>query len=125
MAGIIVAAVGDDLALHHPGDHNDIATAAVLLGGPALYLARQCAVQAAVGAQLAASHLVGLATAGAADPGRAGMTPLLLSSATTAVLIVVAAWESISLRHPPNGKPSDTRCYGNFDGERLEREPRH
>jgi hypothetical protein len=31
-------------------------------------------------------------------------TPLLLSSATTAVLIVVAAWESISLRDSPHGK---------------------
>ena len=28
VAGIIVAAVGDDLALHHPGGHNDIVTAA-------------------------------------------------------------------------------------------------
>jgi low temperature requirement protein LtrA len=37
-AGIIVAAVGDDLALHHPNGHNDIGTAAVLIGGPALYL---------------------------------------------------------------------------------------
>jgi hypothetical protein len=31
-------------------------------------------------------------------------TQLLLASATTAVLIVVAAWESISLRDSPHGK---------------------
>ena len=47
-------------------------------------------------------------------------TPLLLSSATTAVLIVVAAWESISLRQSPH----DRRRLRNDDGERLGREPR-
>jgi hypothetical protein len=31
------------------------------------------------------------------------ITPLLLSSATTVVLIVVAAWESVSQRHSPHG----------------------
>ena len=39
VAGIIVAAVADELALHHPGGHTDLKTAAVILGGPALYLA--------------------------------------------------------------------------------------
>ena len=38
VAGIIVAAVGDELVLHHPGGHTDLKTAIVLLGGPALYL---------------------------------------------------------------------------------------
>ena len=38
VAGIIVAAVGDELVLHHPGGHTDLKTAAVILGGPALYL---------------------------------------------------------------------------------------
>ena len=32
------------------------------------------------------------------------MTPLLLSAATSAVLILVATWESISLRHSSRGK---------------------
>ena len=50
------------------------------------------------------SHLVGLAMLALLIPAVPVTTPLLLSSATTAVLIVVAAWESISLRRPPNGK---------------------
>ena len=44
------------------------------------------------------SHMVGLAMLGLLIPAIPITTPLLLSSATTAVLIVVAAWESISLR---------------------------
>ena len=38
VAGIVVAAVGDELVLAHPTGHTDAKTAAVLLGGPALYL---------------------------------------------------------------------------------------
>ena len=38
VAGIIVAAVADELTLAHPGGHTGIAAACVILGGPALYL---------------------------------------------------------------------------------------
>ena len=38
VAGIIVAAAGDELAIAHPGDTADRATMLVLLGGPALFL---------------------------------------------------------------------------------------
>src|SRR5262249_28309424 len=39
VAGIIVAAVADEIALTHPLGHTSGASAAVILGGPALYLA--------------------------------------------------------------------------------------
>ena len=39
VAGIVVSAVGDELALVHPNGHVDLKTGAVLLAGPALYLA--------------------------------------------------------------------------------------
>lgn len=38
VAGIIVAAVGDELVLHHPHGHTELKTAIVLIGGPAVYL---------------------------------------------------------------------------------------
>ena len=98
VAGIIVAAVGDDLALHHPGSHNDIRTAAVLIGGPALYLLGNMLFKRLSAPYMPLSHMVGLAMLGLLIPAIPITTPLLLSSATTAVLIVVAAWESISLR---------------------------
>ena len=98
VAGIIVAAVGDDLALHHPGNHNDIGTAVVLIGGPALYLLGNMLFKRLSAPYMPLSHMVGLAMLGLLIPAIPITTPLLLSSATTAVLIVVAAWESISLR---------------------------
>ena len=98
VAGIIVAAVGDDLALHHPGNHNDIGTAVVLIGGPALYLLGNMLFKRLSAPYMPLSHMVGLAMLGLLVPAIPITTPLLLSSATTAVLIVVAAWESISLR---------------------------
>jgi low temperature requirement protein LtrA len=75
VAGIIVAAVGDELMLHHPGGHTDLKTAAVILAGPALYL-------------------VLLALLAPTSPA---LTPLALSAAANAVLIAVAIWEWISI----------------------------
>jgi low temperature requirement protein LtrA len=98
VAGIIVAAVGDDLALHHPGNRNDIGTAAVLIGGPALYLLGNALFKRLSAPNTPLSHLVGLGMLALLVLAVPVTTPLLLSSATTAVLIVVAAWESISLR---------------------------
>jgi low temperature requirement protein LtrA len=104
VAGIIVAAVGDDLAQHHPNGHNDAGTAAVLIGGPALYLIGNLLFKRLSAPHLPLSHLVGLGLLALLIPAVPVTTPLLLSSATTAVLIVVAAWESISLRDSPHGE---------------------
>ena len=94
VAGIIVAAVGDELALHHPGNHNDLATAAVLLGGPALYLLGNALFKRLTAPNTPLSHLAGLAMLALLILAVPFTTPLLLSSATTAVLMIVAAWES-------------------------------
>lgn len=104
VAGIIVAAVGDDLALHHPGDKNGIGTAAVLIGGPALYLFGNMLFKRLSAPNLPLSHLVGLGLLALLILAVPGTTPLLLSAAATAVLMTVAAWESISLRDSRHGK---------------------
>ena len=104
VAGIIVAAVGDDLALHHPGDGNDVRTAAVLIGGPALYLLGNLLFKRLSAPNVPLSHLVGLALLALLIVAVPVTTPLLLSSATITVLIVVAAWESISLRPSRHGE---------------------
>ena len=79
VAGIIVSAVGDELVLHHPEGHDghtDATTLAVILGGPALYLAGNSLFK-----RLSAptSHLHTMAwVARAADPRRAGRRHLCL-----------------------------------------------
>jgi low temperature requirement protein LtrA len=107
VAGIIVAAVGDELVLHHPGGHTELKTAIVLLGGPTLYLLGNLLFKGLSAPYLPLSHLIGLGLLGLLVLTVPAMTPLLLSSATTAVLILVATWESISLRHSPNGKAAE------------------
>ncbi|MFG2049661.1 low temperature requirement protein A [Micromonospora sp. NPDC048935] len=49
VAGIVVTAVGDEFLLHAPGEPVGWATALVVLGGPALFLAGHAAYQFALG----------------------------------------------------------------------------
>jgi low temperature requirement protein LtrA len=50
------------------------------------------------------SHLIGLGLLALLILAVPIVTPLLLSAAVTAVLMLVAAWESMSLRGPPQSK---------------------
>ena len=104
VAGIIVAAVGDELVLHHPGGHTELKTAIVLFGGPALYLLGNMLFKRLSAPNFPLSHIVGLGLLVLLILAVPIMTPLLLSAATSAVLILVATWESISLRHSSRGK---------------------
>jgi low temperature requirement protein LtrA len=103
VAGIIVTAVGDDLVLAHPTGHTDAKIAAVLLGAPALYLVGNLLFKRATAASPAFSHMVGLGLLAALVPISVMLEPVALSAATTAVLVLVAAWETVSLR--PSQEP--------------------
>ena len=104
VAGIIVAAAADELTLHHPGGHTDIKTAAAILGGPALYLAGNLMFKWLTAPYPPLSHMVGLALLAALILAVPVSPPLALSAAATAVLILVAVWEWLSLGHRA-GKP--------------------
>ena len=97
VAGIIVAAVADELVLHHPGGHTDLKTAAVIIGGPALYLMGNMLFKRLSAPYFPLSHLAGLGALALLVAVSLVATPLGLSAATTAVLIAVVAWERISL----------------------------
>jgi low temperature requirement protein LtrA len=107
VAGIIVAAVGDELVLHHPGGHIDTKTAIVLIGGPALYLLGNLLFKRLSAPYLPLSHMVGLGLLALFILTVPIVTPLVLSATTTAILILVATWESISLRKSPQGKAAE------------------
>ena len=98
VAGIIVAAVGDELVLHHPGGHTEQKTAAVILGGPALYLAGNGWFKWLSAPYFPLSHIAGLGVLGLLVPVSLIASPLLLSALTPAVLIMVVTWEWLSLR---------------------------
>jgi low temperature requirement protein LtrA len=97
VAGIIVAAVGDELVLHHPGGHTEPKTAAVILGGPALYLLGNSLFKWLSAPYAPLSHTVGLVLLALLAPVSLIAPPLALSAAANAVLIAVAVWEWVSV----------------------------
>jgi len=60
VAGVIVAAVGDELIIAHPGGHSSTATVATVLGGPALFLGGHLLFKRSVFGVLSPSRLAGL-----------------------------------------------------------------
>jgi len=98
VAGIIVTAVGDELVLVHPADHTDLKTMLVVIGGPALYLLGNLLFKRSIGGSFALSHTIGLILLIVFAPAYLVLSPLALSAGTTLILILVAAWETLSLR---------------------------
>jgi low temperature requirement protein LtrA len=97
VAGIIVAAVGDELVLHHPGGHTGAGTAAAILAGPALYLFGNAWFKRLSAPNLPLSHLIGLGLLSLLALAAALATPLQLLAGANAVLVVVVIWEWVSL----------------------------
>ena len=97
IAGIIVAAVADELVVHHPHEHVDLAAACVLIGGPLIYLLGNAAYKKVVYGGFPLSHLAGIAALLLLFPAAFATDRLVVGAATSAVMIVVALWQS---RHP-------------------------
>ena len=97
VAGIIVAAVGDELVLAHPTGHGGPWMAATALGGPALYLVGNLLFKRATAERLPLSHLGGLVLLALLIPLATTASPLATGTAATLVLVLVAGWEWRSL----------------------------
>jgi len=107
VAGIVVSAVADELVLKHPGGHSDPKTVLSAIGGPLLFLLGTILFKHSIRGWLQLSHGAGIIALGILAWFAGDMSPLLLSIATTAIMIVVAAWESISLKSPSGEALSD------------------
>jgi low temperature requirement protein LtrA len=79
----------------------DLASAIVLLGGPALYLIGNVFFKRASAKHYPLSHLAGLGALTLVAPFSLLFTPLALGALTTGVLIVVAIWETRSFSRGP------------------------
>ena len=98
IAGIIVAAVADELVLKHPGGHSDPKTVISAIGGPLLFLFGTILFKHSFRGFLQLSHGVGIVALCVLAWFANELSPLVLSILTTAIMIVVAVWESISLQ---------------------------
>src|SRR5947207_13065976 len=101
VAGIIVAAVADELVLKHPSDHSDLKTVLSAIGGPLLFLVGTILFKHSIRGFLQLSHGVGIVALAALAWFAKDLSPLGLSLLTTAIMIMVAVWESLSLRGQP------------------------
>jgi low temperature requirement protein LtrA len=98
VAGIILSAVADDLVLTHPSDHSDPKTVVSAIGGPLLFLIGTILFKHTIRGWLQLSHGAGIVALAILAWFASALSPLMLSILTTAIMIMVAAWESISLK---------------------------
>jgi low temperature requirement protein LtrA len=101
VGGIILSAVADELVLKHPGGHTDIRTVVSAIGGPLLFLVGTILFKHSIRGFLQLSHGIGIIALAGLAWFAGDLSPLMLSFLTTAILIVVAVWESLSLRSGP------------------------
>jgi low temperature requirement protein LtrA len=98
IAGIVVAAVADELILQHPLGTAAPATILCILGGAALYLLGLALFKRISLGHMPLSHWAGLALLLALAVGAADLPVLALAGLSNATLILVAAWEHVSLK---------------------------
>lgn len=98
VAGIIVSAVGDELLLAHPDGHSGVKEILSVIGGAIIYLVGVILFKRSIHGRLQLSHLVGIGLLVALMPIATSLSPLLVASAVTVVLMVVAGWEAWSVR---------------------------
>lgn len=103
VAGIILTAVADELVLKHPTGHSDVRTIVSTIGGPLVFLVGTILFKHAIRGFLQLSHGIGIVALAALCWFAADLSPLWLSVATSAIMIVVAVWESVSLGSAPEG----------------------
>jgi low temperature requirement protein LtrA len=98
IAGIIVTAVADEWTIHHPTGHTDPKTAAALIGGPFLFLLGGLLFKRAVFRAWAPAQAVALLALAALACVSLAVSPLILSIATTLVLLGLSVWDGLARR---------------------------
>jgi low temperature requirement protein LtrA len=99
---VIAAAGSYELAIAHPGDQVDAATACLILGGPALFLVGHTLFKWALWGHVPRARLAAIGAVIALIPLAIVSTTLLLLALTSAV-VVAAAWSSSRTQDPLAG----------------------
>lgn len=101
VGGIILAAVADELVLKHPDGHSDVKTVLAAVGGPLLFLVGTILFKRTIRGFLQLSHIAGIVALATLGLLGRDLSPLWLTILTTAIMVAVAVWESLSLRAGP------------------------
>jgi low temperature requirement protein LtrA len=107
VAGIIVAAVGDELVIAHPTDELTGAEVAAVVSGPALYLLGHTLFRLRMAGSLSWKRLGGALACLALGAVGTSVPALVLSTLVLGVLVAVIAAERIAaLRRTTRGEPA-------------------
>lgn len=113
IAGIVAVAAGDELVIAHPGDAADATTAALIVGGPLLFLVGQTLFKWVMWNRVSLPRVVAIATLALLMPLGVGRPTLALTTVATAVLIALAAWDAagevLRLRPAPRSRAKGRR----------------
>ncbi len=103
IAAIIVAAVGDELLIEHPGDALSTNEMIALVGGPALYLVALSLVRFRAVGSISAKRTVAAAACVGIGVVFAGSSALVVAALVLAVLVILIVSEELSSTLPPVG----------------------
>ncbi|MGS2614991.1 low temperature requirement protein A [Micromonospora sp. LZ34] len=106
VAGVVTTAAGFDLVLHHPEGRAPPAWAAVILGGPALFLLGRAAFEYEVFSRVSLSRPGGLLALLTAAPAALFLPPWFAALAAMAVLLGVAVADARRSRGKPPEAPA-------------------
>lgn len=109
VAGVIMTAASDELVLAHPYGTTDGKTAAMLIGGPMLFILGNLLFKRVTVGRLPLSHLIGLFLLALLVPATAWLWPLGVAALCAGALILVAAWEALSLKTAHSQLPVEER----------------
>ncbi|WP_319459857.1 low temperature requirement protein A [Micromonospora sp. RTP1Z1] len=104
--GILAIAVGDELVIEHPFGHTDPALIAVILGGPALFLAGRALFEYGVFSRVSRNRLIGFGVLAAISPTMILLPPLVVAAAAALVLAGIAVSDAARARGRPPEPPS-------------------
>jgi low temperature requirement protein LtrA len=98
VAGIIVAAAGDEFVLTHPTGHADAKTTITVLGSAALFLIGHALFAWSIARRVPLSSLLAVVALGLVSLIASHLSPLILMVAATSALVAAAAWETMDRR---------------------------
>ena len=107
VAGIIAIAVGYKLVIEHPLGHTQPAWIAVILGGPALFLAGRTLFEYAVFGHVSWTWAIGVLVLAAISPAMFVLPPLGVATAAPLVLAGVAVADTV---RSPRRRPQPARA---------------
>ena len=106
IAGVIAVAVADELLIAHPGDPFATAGAAMVLGGPALFLLGETLFRVRMIRSANRKRVAAIVVLALLWPLASSVSAVALTAIVAGVLTALALWEYVPGRGPTQGAPS-------------------